>query len=174
MGGEIKGVDYLVIKHCSDGLEGEIGVNYDEYQSCYDLLKKAETYSNDSYQVTVKWTKILDGKNRKYEKCYAAPLLVQMSGSGLIAPCGPLFSSDYEDFHLGNIKETRLKDLYNSEKWWKIMNGLMDGSCLNSKTDCPYLCLQHNTNNLLYEIIENKVEIPDKEMEEKPNHVNFV
>lgn len=174
LGSEIKGVDYLVIKHCSDGKDGEIGVDYEKYTECYDLLKEAEKFTNDFYQVRVKWSKIKDGKERRYSKCYAAPLLVQMSGSGLVAPCGPLFAPEYSKLHLGNIREERLKDLFESEKWWSIMDGLMSGTCLNPQTDCAYLCLQHNTNNTLYEIIENGGRIPKIEEKNKPMHINFV
>lgn len=173
-GNEVKGIDYLVIKHCSDGLEGEIGVDYEKYTECYDLLKEAETYSTDDFHVKVKWSKIADGKDRKYNKCYAAPLLCQMSGTGLIAPCGPLFSPDFKEFHLGNINEIRLKDLFKSENWWKIMEGITSGKCINPQNDCPYLCLQHNTNNVLWDIIENNVPIPDVNNAERPAHINFV
>ena len=36
------GVDYGVIKHCSDDEFGTLGVDYSKYEDMYDLLKKAE------------------------------------------------------------------------------------------------------------------------------------
>ena len=36
------GVDYGVIKHCSDDEFGTLGVDYGKYESMYDLLTKAE------------------------------------------------------------------------------------------------------------------------------------
>lgn len=53
LGREI-GVDYLVIKHCSDDEEGTLGVNYEKYDAVIPVLKEAETYSTDKYQVSAK------------------------------------------------------------------------------------------------------------------------
>ena len=50
--------DYLVIKHCSDNEDGDLGVDYDAYGSLYDKLKEAEDLSDDEYKVVVKWSKI--------------------------------------------------------------------------------------------------------------------
>ena len=36
------GVDYGVIKHCSDNEQGTLGVDYSKYTDMYNLLKKAE------------------------------------------------------------------------------------------------------------------------------------
>src|SRR3990167_8041238 len=49
--GKELGVDYTVIKHCSDNEDGFLGVKYDEYPKHYELLKEAETYSTDDYKV---------------------------------------------------------------------------------------------------------------------------
>ena len=43
--GKELGVDYLVIKHCSDDEEGTLGVDYSKYDGLVELLKEAETYS---------------------------------------------------------------------------------------------------------------------------------
>ena len=42
------GVDYLVIKHCSDDKHGSLGVNYEAYLPLVDLLREAESYSTES------------------------------------------------------------------------------------------------------------------------------
>ena len=54
--------DYLVIKHCSDNEDGDLGVNYSGYKKIYDILKEAETYSDEEYKVVVKWSKIESGE----------------------------------------------------------------------------------------------------------------
>ena len=54
------GVDYGVIKHCSDDEFGTLGVDYDKYESMYGLLKEAEEMSNDDTKIIVKWEKIKD------------------------------------------------------------------------------------------------------------------
>ena len=58
------GVDYLIIKHCSDDEEGSLGVKYDQYFKLVDILKKAESYSTGTYLVKAKWSKILSGGKR--------------------------------------------------------------------------------------------------------------
>ena len=168
------GVDYLVIKHCADDEEGNIGVRYDQYIDLYDTLKKAELFSTNEYSVTVKLTKIKNGKNRHYKKCYAAPFLVQMSGSGIIAPCAGLFAPKYKRFHLGNINSQRLIDIWKSEHYWNVMKRLATGrEGFNPQTDCPYLCLQHNTNDILWRIKEEGLKT-DKPSNVSPQHINFV
>ncbi len=50
--------DYLVIKHCSDNEDGDLGVNYGGYARLYDTLRDAEALSDEDYKVQVKWSKI--------------------------------------------------------------------------------------------------------------------
>ena len=107
--------DYLVIKHCSDNEDGDLGVDYSGYKNIYDILKEAETYSDDEYKVVVKWSKIESGE-RSYQRCFGAPFMLQISGSGLVAPCGMLFNERYKRYHIGNICDNRFKDI------WILMN----------------------------------------------------
>ena len=86
LGGEL-GVDYLVIKHCSDDEAGSLGIDYAKYFDLVDILKEAEKYSTNDYLVQVKWSKILSGGKRQYPQCYGPPFMMQFSGSGLVAPC---------------------------------------------------------------------------------------
>ena len=85
--GKELGVDYLVIKHCSDDEKGSLGVDYSKYHDMIDILKKAEAYSDDTYLVRAKWSKILSGGKRNYNQCYGPPFIMQFSGSGT---CGSL------------------------------------------------------------------------------------
>ena len=66
----------------------------------YELLKKAEDLSDDEYKVIIKWSKIKDQGIRKYQRCFGAPFMIQISGSGLVAPCGMLFNEKYKKFHI--------------------------------------------------------------------------
>ncbi|MGH7661639.1 MAG: radical SAM protein [Vulcanimicrobiaceae bacterium] len=50
--------DYLVIKHCSDNEDGDLGVDYSGYRPLYEKLREAEALSDDEYKVVVKWSKI--------------------------------------------------------------------------------------------------------------------
>ena len=101
--------DYLIIKHCSDNEDGDLGVDYAAYEKIYGLLKQAESYSDENYKVKVKWSKIKSGENRSYSRCYGAPFMIQISGSGLVAPCGMLFNEKYKRYHIGNITQKGLK-----------------------------------------------------------------
>lgn len=107
--GKDLGVDYLVIKHCSDDENGSLGVDYSRYFSLVSTLKEAEGLSTDKYLVRAKWSKILSGGGRKYKQCYGPAFIMQFSGSGLVAPCGMLFNKKYKSFHIGNIVDTPFK-----------------------------------------------------------------
>ena len=99
------GVDYTVIKHCSDDEKGRLGVDYDWYRSplAVELLKTAEALSTKDYSVQAKWSKLMTGRDRKYSKCFGTPLLLQMSGTGIVAPCGSFFHDRYKGLHIGDI-----------------------------------------------------------------------
>ena len=60
--------DYLVIKHCSDNEDGDLGVDYGAYRRLYDKLHEAEAMSDEGYQVTVKWSKIAAEGKRSYQR----------------------------------------------------------------------------------------------------------
>ena len=134
--------DYLIIKHCTDNEDGDLGIDYNKYEKFYDKLREAEKYSDDDYKVVVKWSKIKDKGNsgRKYQRCYGAPFMLQMSGSGLVAPCGALFNEKYKKFHIGNICETRFKDIWNSERYWSVMNYLSSEKFNAQKCVPLYVC----------------------------------
>ena len=140
--------DYAVIKHCSDDVDGKLGVDYSKYRELEDLLHEAETYSDESYKVVVKWTKIRAGNVRSYERCYGPPFILQLSGSGLVAPCGVMFNDRYRKFHIGNICETRFKEIWASDRYWEVVNYLASEN-FNASKSCGALCLQHKTNEAL-------------------------
>ncbi len=112
------GVDYTIIKHCSDDEYGRLGVDYAWYISdlAIELLETAEAMSTDDYSVQAKWSKIKTGRDRKYSKCFGTPLLLQMSGTGIVAPCGSFFHERYNRYHIGDIKEQRFSEIW--AKWW--------------------------------------------------------
>lgn len=171
--GKELGADYLVIKHCSDDEFGSLGVDYSGYFDLIDLLQQAEAMSTPTYAVKAKWSKILSGGKRCYSKCYGPPLQLQLSGSGLVAPCGMLFNERYQkNFHIGNIAETSFKEIWQSERYWEVMNRLSSPQ-FDAKKMCGSLCLQHKVNESLYNLVENGVAIPDAHGN-PPMHVNFV
>ena len=164
--------DYLVIKHCSDNEEGALGVDYSGYNRLFDTLKEAEALSDEEYLVKVKWSKIQAEGKRSYQRCYGPPFLIQLSGSGLVAPCGMLFNEKYKKFHIGNICETRFKEIWASDLYWDVMNYLAS-SQFNAQKMCGTLCLQHNVNEFLDDYKKGLFALtpPDGET---PQHINFV
>lgn len=172
LGAEL-GVDYLVIKHCSDDENNQLGVRYDKYFDLIDLLKTAESLSTPEFTVKAKWSKILSGGKKMYSKCYAGPFMIQMSGSGLVAPCGFLFNDKYKDkFHIGNITEHRFKEIWQSDRYWDVMKYITSPE-FDTRTDCGTLCLQHKVNEYLWQIKEFGKEI-EEPTNERPQHINFI
>lgn len=165
--------DYLVLKHCSDDEDGSLGVDYGKYESFYDKLREAESYSDDEYKVVVKWSKIEAKGTRSYQRCYGAPFLVQMSGTGLLAPCSMMFNERYKKFHLGNICERRFKDIVFSDEYWEVMNHLASPK-FNAQASCPTLCLQHKFNEALDDHVKGIRPIEATKGSISPMHVNFV
>lgn len=142
------GPDYLVIKHCSDDEDGSLGVDYDGYEALYATLKEAEAMSTEHYQVSAKWSKIGDKGTRSYSRCYGPPFLLQISGSGLVAPCGMLFNEQYKKFHIGNIVTESFKDMVRGDRYWEVVNYLASPN-FNAQTMCGSLCLQHKVNEYM-------------------------
>jgi MoaA/NifB/PqqE/SkfB family radical SAM enzyme len=171
LGQELR-VDYLVIKHCSDNENGDLGVDYRGYSRLSDLLHEAESLSDSEYQCTVKWSKIQAQGTRSYQRCYGAPFLLQISGSGLVAPCGMLFNEKYKKFHIGNICEQRFKDIWASDRYWEVMNYLASPE-FNAQKMCGTLCLQHKVNEALDNFVKGNIRIERPEGKE-PQHLAFV
>jgi MoaA/NifB/PqqE/SkfB family radical SAM enzyme len=165
-------VDYLVIKHCSDDEDGTLGVDYTKYHDMIDILKEAETYSSPEYKVTVKWSKVLSNGQKVYTKCFGPQFILQLSGSGLVAPCGMLFNEKYNEYHMGNIRDTRFKDIWASDRYWEIMHKIASDG-FNPQTDCGTLCLQHKTNEVLWDVRQSK-QIPQAPGDQVPMHINFI
>ncbi|MEK6913859.1 MAG: radical SAM protein [Nanoarchaeota archaeon] len=173
--GKDLGADYSVIKHCSDDEEGHLGIEYEQYfnKKLIEELERAEALSNENYTVKAKWSKILSGGKRKYTRCYGPPFILQLSGSGLVAPCGMLFNDKYKKFHIGNIAEKSFKEIWQSDKYWEVMK-MISSNEFNAKEDCGTLCLQHKVNEYLWDLKENNITtIPEPEGE-KPAHINFI
>lgn len=172
--GKELGADYLVIKHCSDDETGSLGVNYAEYRDkdVRDTLAAAERFSDDNYLVKVKWSKIEDGNIRSYKSCYGTPFLLQISGSGLVAPCGMLFGEKYKRYHIGNITKERFKDIYQSEKYWEVVRFLASDK-FDAQKMCGSLCLQHSVNKYL-DNYKKGTQTLTEPVGEPPEHLAFV
>jgi MoaA/NifB/PqqE/SkfB family radical SAM enzyme len=170
--GKKLGVDYLVIKHCSDDEKGSLRVDYSKYYDLTKLLKKAEEYSDNKYLVRAKWSKILSGGKRNYSRCYGPPFIMQFSGSGLVAPCGMLFNRRYRKYHIGNIVDKPFKEIWQSDRYWEVLN-LIASERFDARTMCGSLCLQHKVNEFLWDLKHGEAVIT-KPSGAAPMHINFV
>jgi len=171
MGKEL-GVDYLVIKHCSDDERGSLGVDYDAYFSLTNVLEEAESYSDDKYLVRAKWSKIMSGGKRIYSRCYGPPFIMQFSGSGLVAPCGMLFNERYKRYHIGNIVESSFKEIWQSDLYWEVLD-LIASEKFNAIKMCGSLCLQHKVNEFLWDLKTGVIGL-EKIEKDTPMHLNFI
>jgi len=160
--GRSLGVDYLVIKHCSDDEEGRLGVDYDWYRSeiAEELFRAAEALSTEEYSVQAKWSKFKTGRDRKYSRCYGTPLLLQMSGTGIVAPCGSFFNARYKRFHIGDIKEQRFRDIWRSAEYREVTRYLASDD-FDPRKECATLCLQDKVNEALFDLVENDTPLPE-------------
>lgn len=165
--------DYLIIKHCSDNEDGDLGVDYSKYEKIHNTLREAESLSDDEYRVVVKWSKINSGSKRSYQRCYGAPFQIQLSGSGLVAPCGMLFNERYKRFHIGNICETRFKEIWQSDSYWEVMKYLASPQ-FNAQKMCGTLCLQHKVNEALDEHVKGQRDLTRNPNGVAPQHLNFI
>jgi len=168
------GVDYAVIKHCSDDTEGSLGVDYTKYEALTELLLEAESMSNDKTKVIVKWSKIEEGKDCTYTAMYGPRFLLQISGSGLVAPSGMFFNAKYSKLHIGNFTEERFIDIFNSKEYERVMNYIISKR-FDAKTMMGSLPIQHYLNK---SIDDHKKGVhlikPMDRAKDKPMHINFL
>ena len=166
------GVDYGVIKHCSDDEFGTLGVDYEKYEDIYPLLLNAESLSNDFTKIIIKWDKIKDKGKPSYKRFYGPQFLLQISGSGLVAPSGMFFNARYSKFHIGNFAEERFTAIFKSDRYWKIMDYLAS-PYFDAQTMMGTLPIQHYVSKALDDHLKgHKIIIPENGP--KPLHVNFL
>lgn len=166
------GVHYAVIKHCATDDDGVLKVNYDDYAALEGVMKECEALSalDGSFRVVAKWNRIGDAAKRNYTRCYGPPFILQMSGNGLIAPCGPMFNEKYKSLHIGNIMRTRFREIFESERYWEVMKYIASEQFDPSKR-CPPNCLQHLTNQWLFDFKAGKKTFPITPMPPQPEFV---
>ncbi len=166
------GVDYAVIKHCSDDEQGTLGINYSEYESLHSLLEQAEAMSNEQTKVIVKWSKIKDGDKPSYKRFYGPQFLLQISGSGLVAPSGMFFNARYSKLHIGNFTEERFIDIWKSDRYWRAMDYLASPA-FDAQTMMGTLPIQHYVSAALDNHAKGVQRIQPGS-DPKPLHSNFL
>jgi MoaA/NifB/PqqE/SkfB family radical SAM enzyme len=166
------GVDYAVIKHCSDDEQHTLGIDYSQYEDLHDLLVAAEAMSNEQTKVIVKWDKIRDGDKPPYQRFYGPQFLLQISGSGLVAPSGMFFNARYSKLHIGNFTEERFIDIFKSDRYWRAMDYLASPA-FDAQTMMGTLPIQHYISVALDNHAKGVKRI-EAGAGERPLHVNFL
>jgi molybdenum cofactor biosynthesis enzyme MoaA len=159
--GKKLGVDYLVIKQCSDTLESKLGVynKLEKNKKRYsEVLLEAEQMSSEKYEVIVKWNKIMDTK-QDYKQCLGVPFLLYSSGDGKIFPCGQFFNEEHwDEFLMGDLTKQSFKEIIESKRYWQVVDYVK-----NMGMDKCYVgCRTDKINSFLWKV------------KHKPQHINFI
>ncbi len=166
------GVDYGVIKHCSDDELGTLGIDYSKYEAMYPLIREAEKMSTDNTKIIAKWSKIKDEGVSSYNRLYGPQFLLQLSGTGLVAPSGQFFNARYSKLHMGNFTEERFIDIFKSNRYSKIMDYIASPS-FDAQTMMGTLPITHYVNEALDNHAKGIRKITPN-YGPKPLHVNFI
>jgi radical SAM protein with 4Fe4S-binding SPASM domain len=153
------GVDYFVVKQCSDTYDGVLDAPLKEYADITDVLREAEAMTDDKYTVSIKWEKIGNGGWKDYDVCFGTQFIIAISGNGSIFPCGHWFAIEREKYLMGNVIETPLAEIVASERYWEVQKLIQK---VNVNRDCETNCRQHYINRFLSRTAT------------EPEHVNFV
>jgi MoaA/NifB/PqqE/SkfB family radical SAM enzyme len=165
-------VDYAVIKHCSDDEFGTLGIDYSKYEGMYPLIKQAENLSNSRTKIIAKWSKIKDKGISSYNRLYGPQFLLQLSGTGLVAPSGQFFNARYSKLHIGNFTEERFKNIFKSPRYQRIMN-YISSPYFDAQTMMGTLPITHYLNQALDNHLKGIEKIKPNNGP-KPLHVNFL
>jgi len=167
------GLDYLVIKACSDTPEGSLDAPSHEYLELKEEFSIAESLSTERTKIIVRWEKLGNLGNKSYKTCYGTRFIIAISGNGNVFPCGHWFNIEKDRFLMGNVNMTSFKDLVKSQTY---INSQQEILRLDLRS-CESNCRQHQVNSFLDQInqIDNPMEFVDKLLESSPpKHLNFI
>ena len=159
--GQDMGVDYLQIKPCGDTQDSDLGMfgKYAEYDKIQDILIKAEEFSNNGYQVIVKWNKIMEKGRKSYDKCFGARFLLYGSGDGKLYPCGRYVNYKEDEYVLGDCTKQSFREIIESKRYQEVMEKIEH---LDVHTVCHTYCRTDSINQFLWQL------------KHPPEHVNFI
>jgi len=152
------GVDYAVIKQCSERADNKPGLSQADYEANKHRLEEAESLSTETYSVIVKWNKITNQGIKKYDHCYGCNFLPQISGNGDLYCCGAYFGKP--EYLIGNINNSSFKELVYSARYAEIMRKVETEIDVHKM--CGVNCRQNEINEFLWQL------------KNPPPHVNFV
>lgn len=156
--GKELGVDYVVVKQCSDRADDKPLFTPDDYERCRPLLEEVEQLSADGYRVIIKWRKLGNQGIRNYDHCHGCEFLPQISGNGDLYSCGAFFGNP--DFLVGNIHAESFKTLVYGERYAEVMRRVQTE--VDVHRQCGTNCRQNEINEFLWQL------------KHPPQHVNFI
>ena len=142
------GVDYFVVKPCSDTFDSRLDSSKSEYIEALDIFKEAEQYSNENYTVNVKWKKVLNGGWKDYDSCHGTQFILGLGGRGDLFPCGHWFQERRDEFLMGNVIEKSFKEIWQSERYWEVQEKIRKE--VNVNKHCESNCRQHYINRFCF------------------------
>ncbi len=155
--GQELGVDYVVVKQCSEKEDIAQDSRIAVYEDHEEIYREAEAFATDGYNVIVKRLKM--GKTgRSYNCCFGTNFLPQITGRGDVYCCGNFFGN--EKFYIGSIVEQSFKDIVYGERYREVMELVQ--SSVNVHRQCGIGCRQNEINEFLWDL------------KNPPAHVNFV
>lgn len=157
--GKELGVDYLVVKPCSDTYDSTLGAPLEEYEKLEADFTKAESASSNGYNVIIKRLKISNKGKKTYRTCYGTEFLLAVSGNGNVYPCGHWFNYGDNKYLMGNIVKQRFSDIVAGQRYADVQHAIKS---INVNNDCESNCRQHYINIFLQMLAD------------KPDHINFI
>lgn len=148
LGGEL-GVDYLVIKPCSDDPQKSLNAPTFEYLGMADVFREAESFSRDGYSVVVKGDKLANGGRKDFPVCYGTRFIINISGDGSVFPCGHFFNTRRDEFCMGNILQTSFREILAGERYWEVQEKI---SSLDVNRECETNCRHYYICGFLWKL----------------------
>jgi len=173
------GVDYYQVKHQSDAEEPILKTDFRGIKSRTKRLTKLlrEMALKDQARgvlppLVLKATKITAGTEKPFKHCWGWPLQLQISGTGIVAPCGHLFREKFkQDFWLGDLNAgDRLIDIVWSKRYKQVYDNLMKADLDKL---CGHLCLQWCLNADIQKAVDSG-ELPKRPKGRVPVDVDFL
>lgn len=148
LGAEL-GVDYLVIKPCSDDPQKTLNAPTTEYLEMEEVFREAEACSRDGYNVVVKANKLVNSGLKDFSTCYGTRFIINISGDGSVFPCGHFFNTRRDEFLMGNILQQSFEEILTSERYWEVQEKI---SGIDVNRDCETNCRHYYICGFLWKL----------------------
>jgi len=155
------GVDYMVVKQYSDPIcdkMSQVDRNWYSDDKTKDILKQAESMSTDNTQIIIKWGLMQFHDNKPYKHCVDLPVLIEISGTGKVYPCGYHFRNP--KYEMGDLNKQSIGEILDSDRYWDIVRFCREEHIVGK--DCHGACRHDRTNEFIWDYLN------------RPEHINFI